>query len=123
MKKIPAMADMAIKPVEIENVKLLSSPAVVCDPDMLMYPYGLRLTFDQGTLDKLKLDGDCAPGDMIHLHCLAKVIGVYKNDTVMTSSQTVELQITAIECESEDEENEEVEEEISHFKPKNPYKK
>ncbi len=122
MKKIPAMTDMAIKPVEIENVSILPM-STSCGPDMPMYPYGLRLTFDQGVLDKLNLDGDCAPGDMIHLHCLAKVTGVYKNDTVMTSSQTVELQITAIECESEDEENEEAEEELSHYVPKNPYKK
>lgn len=122
MKKIPAMTDMSIKPVEIENVSLLPA-GFASSPDMPMYPYGLRLTFDQGVLDKLKLNGDCAPGDMIYLDCMAKVIGVYKNDTVMTSSSSVELQIISICTESEEEEAEEAEEEVTPFKPKNPYKK
>lgn len=125
MKKIPAMTDMSIKPVEIENVSILPA-GVASAPDMPLYPWGLQITLTQQELDKLDLDGDCCPGDMIHMHCLAKVTSVSCNDTIMTSSKTIQLQITNIACESEDEENEGAEEEMekpSAYKPKNPYKK
>lgn len=122
MKKLPAMTDMACKPSEME-VAVIAPPAA----DEPYYPYGLRITLTEEELDKLDLDSDCEVGDMIHIHCLAKVCGINTNSTVVSSSKTIQLQITHIACEDEEHENEEYEAEEEKSAPvlgkKNPYKK
>ncbi len=71
------------------------------------YPYGLSISLDQDDLDKLGMDADCAAGDMLHLHALAKVSSVSTNDTESGMRCRIELQITHLEVEDEDAENEE----------------
>lgn len=98
MQKIPAMVDMKRTPDEVADTAM---------PDMPMYPYGLCISLCQEELDKLGLTSDDVEvGDMVHLHCLAKVTSVSQSDhEAMGKSSRVELQITHMTGESEDAEN------------------
>lgn len=70
------------------------------------YPYGLCLHLDACTLENLEVEGDDMPevGDMIHLMAMAKVTAVRINDTEAGPDRCVELQITHLALEDEDEE-------------------
>lgn len=71
------------------------------------YSYGLSLCFDQETLDKLNLDtSDVEVGDLIHLFAMAEVTSVSKQDTGAGEKCRVELQITHLSVEDEDNEYE-----------------
>lgn len=88
------------------------------------YSYGLCLHLDKQELDKLGLDPtDIRPGEVIHLHAMAKVTSVHESagNDESDSKCTMEMQIThmVVEQESkeeepddEDEENEEAEEQM-----------
>lgn len=101
MNKIPAMVDMRRTPAE----KTEATQAMDATPD---YPYGLSLSLSEIELDKLGLTSDVEVGDMIHMHGMAKVTSVSKNDSESNGPCCrVELQITHLVSENEDEENEE----------------
>lgn len=89
----------------------LDSPTTCCEPtasDKPSYPYGLSISFNQETLEKLKLDiANCAVGGIMHLHCLARITGMNANDYGDGMDCRVELQIESMAVESEDAENEE----------------
>lgn len=70
-----------------------------------IYPYGLTISLGDEQLSKLGLPAECEVGDLMHMHCIAKVISVSKNDTESGTRTNVALQITDIACENEDEEN------------------
>jgi hypothetical protein len=96
--KIPAMVDMALDAKE--KAEMAAPPA----PN---YPYGLCISLCQDELDKLNINKeDLNIGDILHLHCLAKVTSMSCSDNEGGSTCRVELQITNIAAESEDEENE-----------------
>ena len=98
MRKIPAMVSMRKTPAE---AKAQAEPT----PDV--FPYGLCISLCDDELEKLGLGDDVQVGDMLHLHCMAKVTAVAKHDSEMGGpSRRVELQITDMVGESEDEENE-----------------
>ena len=105
MQKVPSMVDMAIKPVEIKNVQILPDSEEGCP----VYPYGLTLSLNDETLDKLRMEEGCEVGDMIHFHCLAKVTSCSDHEN---AGQRVELQIVAMSAEDEDSENEDAEEKM-----------
>lgn len=76
-------------------------------PQILKYNYGLTLCFDQETLDKLNLDDkDVEVGDLIHLFAMAEVTSVSKHDMGGGEKCRVELQITHLSVENEDDEYE-----------------
>lgn len=102
MKRIPAMVDMRRTPAEKADA---ASPL----NDVPDYPYGLSLSLCETELEKLGLDDDDVQvGDMLHLHAMAKVTSVSKNDSEAGGPCCrVELQITNMVGESEDDENEE----------------
>ena len=78
------------------------------------YPYGLSISLCEKELEKLGLeDGDLEVGDMLHLHCLAKVTSVSSNEYESGSHCRVELQICYMSGEDEDEENEEEEKSVT----------
>ncbi len=125
MEVIPKMIDLAIKPTEIENVKVMAQAVgtVSAEP---YYPYGLAICLDAQTLEKLDMEGEIECGDTVHFHAMAKCTSVSDNQQ---AGKRVELQIMMMSAENEDEENEaddEAEERaelpIAH-KAKNPYKK
>ena len=108
MEKMPQFVDMAREPqepAEMENEIQENAP---------VYPYGLCISLCKEEIDKLDLEDDVEVGDMIHMHSLAKVTSVSKRDTVSGTDMRVELQIIAIACENEDEENEEAEDDMEH---------
>lgn len=70
------------------------------------YPYGLNICLCDDELEKLGLDTDCEVGDFLHLFALAKVTSVSVNDTGDGEKRRIELTLTHLGCEEEDEENE-----------------
>lgn len=71
------------------------------------YPYGLRVSMESATLDKLSLKADIAGGDVtvgdtLHLRTLAKVTSISQDE----NGCRVEMQITHIFEPVEDEDTE-----------------
>lgn len=103
MQKLPEFVDMALTPRKetVEEAEV--------DMPQPVYPYGLCISLGDEQLEKLNMSDDCEVGDMIHMHCLAEVTSVSKNQTTEGTKCRVELQITMISAESEDEENDDAE--------------
>lgn len=89
-EKASAMADMIM-------------PSVASAPD---YPPGLCICLTQDELDKLDLADDCEVGDMLDLRAMAVVTSVSKRQTNGVDECRVELSISHIAVESEDDEDE-----------------
>lgn len=100
VSKIPAMIDMAMDSEEQKEMANPSPPR---------YPYGLCISLGDPELEKLDLDTtDVSIGDILHMHVLAKVTSIsQRDDEVSGACCRIELQITNISAESEDDENEE----------------
>ena len=98
------MMDMGKTPEEVkEEQKKYDAPMSISDT-VNRYPYGLCLSLTDVELAKLKLDIPDA-GDMIHLFAMAKVTSVSQNEnTKGEKCCRVELQITHLGLENEDEE-------------------
>lgn len=108
VKHLSNMVDMAQSPKEAEQY-----PSTVPSPGSApKYPYGLCICLCEEELEKLNLDHEgVEPGDMLHLHCMATVTSKSTNETQDGDKHCrIELQITHIAAEDEDEENEENEE-------------
>lgn len=77
--------------------------------DQPAYPYGLSIRLTGPELDKLQIPyEDLCTGDMIHMHCMGIITS--KSDSQRMSGEDsccVEIQITHISAENEDEEDEE----------------
>lgn len=108
MTWLPKMIDMAKMPEEIkEDVEQnTANPTPYKGP---RYPYGLALCLGKEELKKLDLDEDPEVGDTIHLFALAKVTSASQSERADgTTESRVELQITHLGVEDEDDENEEM---------------
>ena len=111
MAEFQSMRDMARSPEDLKKDREIpmAMAAKVSSPT---YPYGLTLCFDDETLEKLGIDGDLPEvGDMIHIMGMAKV--TCASETERTSEdggketcRRIELQITHLAAEDEDEEAE-----------------
>lgn len=96
LKKMVSMART------VEEIKDASNPVA----NTPKYSYGLTLCLDQESLDKLDLDHeDVEVGDMLHLFAMAEVTSVSKHDSGAGEQCRVELQLTHIGLENEDEED------------------
>ena len=100
-----AMVDLAKTPEEVkEEIKEMAMPAMASPsaPKVPQYPYGLCISFDDDTLEKLKLSGDLpAAGEMIHFMATAKVTNANESERIGEDGKAkkccrVELQITEI---------------------------
>lgn len=77
------------------------------DPaDMPDIPYGLCICLTEAELEKLGLEPDCEVGDMVHLFAMAKVTSVSVNDAGSGAKCRIELAITDLAVEDEDDEEE-----------------
>lgn len=103
MALLPKMVDMAKGREELVS----GGYPVMETPNEPLYPYGLSICLTEAELAKLNLEDDVEVGDMLHLFALCKVTCVSKTDTATGSNMRVELQITHLAAEGEDEENEE----------------
>lgn len=103
------MVDMALTPAEAkEDAPQPVAEAAIKGP---RYPYGLSISLGDDELKKLGL-GDELPsaGEMIHLFAMAKVTSAGEHESMGTDGKTsicrrVELQITHLATENEDQEN------------------
>jgi hypothetical protein len=103
------MIDMARTPEEVKE----DAPCTIgsMPPKGPLYPWGLCIRLEKDTLEKLGIDGEMpSVGDMIHLWAMAKVTSVSENEMEdgnggKTTNRCVELQITHLATESEDDEN------------------
>lgn len=84
-----------------------SQPVAIAAPEGVNYPYGTRLDLDEATLKKLGIVELPAVGSKLMFEAKAVVIG--SRQSVSEGSRSLELQITAIDLE-QDEEGEEVDE-------------
>lgn len=107
-----SMVDMAKSPAEVKS-DMATMPVAVSEgakPSVPVYPYGLCISLSEDELAKLGLDGDLPEvGEMIHLAAMAKVTSVSESereesDGTKTKCCRVELQITHLATENEDDE-------------------
>ena len=77
------------------------TPAAYTKPQ---YPWGLCITLNESSLDKLDLENMPEPGELIHGQFMAKVVACRQSATDEKSSRSIELQIVALALEDEDEE-------------------
>jgi hypothetical protein len=97
-----SMTDMVMTPQEADKSYGLCAPAEASKP---RYPYGLCISLDQESLNKLGLEPNCSVGDMLHIFAMAKVTSVSQRDTDKGADCRIELQITHMGVEDEDAEN------------------
>src|SRR5690242_10130946 len=103
------MVSMARSPEEMrEKMEQMASAPM---PDAPTFPYGLCITLCDDELEKLGIDKDDMPeiGDSIHLFAMAKVTSVNQSANESGDQRRIELQITDLGCENEDDENDEEE--------------
>lgn len=102
-----SMVDMARSPEEIQE----TMPTMPEAPKGPVYPYGLCIRLSEDELEKLGIDGDLpAIGDMVHLHAMAEVTSARAEKTREADGgektcRCIELQITHLAAENEDEED------------------
>lgn len=97
------MVDMAKAPEEIKEELAKTQPSAPAVPSSApTYPYGLCISFDEESLEKLKMDGNLpAVGATFHFCAEARVTSVSQNeregtDGAKETCQRVECQITRI---------------------------
>lgn len=106
MAYMRSMIDMARTPEEVKK----DQPPPIGEAVGPAYPWGLCISLEDDSLKKLKLDGELpSVGDMIHLFAMAKVTSVSENERENTRGEKtrccrVELQITHLATEDEDNE-------------------
>lgn len=108
MEKIPPMISMRHTPDEKEEeAEEYSLPSPDSVPD---YPYGLSISLGQDELEKLSRQvDDFELGDLIHMHVMGVVTSVSQRADQSGENCRVEIQITHISAENEEDENEEEE--------------
>ncbi len=113
-----SMVDMAKTPEDVKKEvgNSIAAPAPSVEkPSVPTYPYGLCISLNEEDLKKLGTEGELPEvGDMIHLAAMAKVTSVSESereDTGGTKTKCcrIELQITHLATEFEDDEAAEVE--------------
>lgn len=110
MRAIPAMTDMRRTPEEKADKLSDMLPTPLSLPD---YPSGLSICLNEETLEKLDLDQkDYDVGDMVHIQGMGLVTSKSMNTNADGSTNCrIEIQITHLASENEDEENEEADDE------------
>ena len=85
----------------------MATPMPIAIKDRATYPYGLRISLTDKEFDKLGIDTeDVQVGGTLHLHAMATITSVSRNEIDGRKSERVEIQIEKLEIECEDEENE-----------------
>ena len=101
MAKMSPMIDMSM-----DDEDSLDAPMPYPMAEKPQYPYGLRICLTTAELDKLGVSHeDAFVGGIVHLHALAEITCVSCNDSGDGPCARVEMTITHLALESEDEEN------------------
>lgn len=93
------MVDMLETPEEVKQETVASSPVMDNKPH---YPYGLSLSLNKETLEKLGVSELPEIGTMIHIMAMAKVTSVNESASEADHYCCVGLQITHMALEDED---------------------
>lgn len=109
--KFGSMVDLARTPAEVKDKIAESAPIPSLKASVPVYGYGTCIRLDEQDLAKLGIAGDLPDvGDMIHFCAMARVTSASEReeetaDGEKKSCRSVELQITHLGLENEDEEN------------------
>jgi hypothetical protein len=115
MRFVPNMVDMRRTSEEKTELSEVSQDF---SKNVNDYPYGLSICFTNAELEKLDLDAcDVEVGDMVHLHCLAKVTSVSQTEVNGEKQSRIEMVLAHIAAEDEGEEDEEAEQEMGGRRP------
>lgn len=107
-----SMKDMARSPEDLKKDRDMPM-AVAAKATAPTYSYGLTLSLDDETMGKLGIDGDLPDvGNTIHLAAMARVTCASENERTTQdggkeSCRRIELQITHMAVENEDDETNE----------------
>lgn len=94
------LVDLAYTHDELKD-RMITSPCPISDSPK--YPWGLQISLDNKTLEKLNCDfSDWKVGDVIPLDIIAKVTSVSANETEGGTECSVSLQITHLGGEEQD---------------------
>lgn len=104
MRTLPNFVSMKKTPADLMADK--ADMCVPMDSPQDLYPYGLCLSLDEESLEKLNLDDAPDVGDSILMMCVARVTSASKRETNEGTKSRIELQITDIAIEGEEEEEE-----------------
>ncbi len=96
-----AMQDLKISKKEAEKK---SESMVIGSSDQERYPYGLRLDLNDDTLKKLGITKLPAVGTVLMFEAKAKVVGSRQSATESSDNRSIELQITHLDMEMDDDE-------------------
>lgn len=91
-----ALKDLKISKKEAKDANKLASQY----EDQERYPYGLRLDLNNETLEKLGITKLPAVGTVLMLEAKAKVVGSRQSATESSDNRSIELQITHIDLET-----------------------
>lgn len=111
MPGLQSMKDMARSPEDLKKDRDMPM-AVAMKASGPTYPYGLTISLDNETLEKLGIDGDLpSVGEMIHIAGMAKVTCASETERTTEGDgketcRRIELQLTHMAVENEDEETE-----------------
>lgn len=102
--------DLALSPDEIQEQQIANTPLA----EAPKYPYGTSITLDEKVLEKINVDySDWKVGDIFSLDVLVKITSISENETQDSKRCCVNLQITALKGEEDEEFLEEEESEPS----------
>jgi hypothetical protein len=79
--------------MEMDDERQLDAIMPIPMPEKPRYPFGLCLSLDDGSLEKLDLDCDCDEGDEIYFMAKAKVTRATHVSDTQGDTSRVELQI------------------------------
>lgn len=107
------------KMVSMQKTPMKMEQDAISVPQECIYPYGLSITLGDEEIEKLGIDCDdeeCLVGNYVHGHFLAEVTGYHKSDTSDGTKRTLNIQVTHLELESEQSENDEADDEVNEGK-------
>lgn len=114
---------IVMKSLELDDEDKLDAIMPIPMPTKPDYPYGCRICLTEKEFEKLGLDSAeaCIDGT-IHLHAMGKITSVSKTEGADGECCRVEIQLTDMAIESEDDENEEQESGEDKSKRRSLYK-
>lgn len=97
---------MAMQDLKISNkeAKEANKAMMTVGGESESYPYGLRLDLNNDTLEKLGITKLPAVGTVLMFEAKAKVVGSRQSATESSDNRSIELQITHLDLEMDDDE-------------------
>lgn len=103
---------IVMKSMELDDEDKLDAIMPIPMPEKPDYPYGLKICLTEKELDKLGLDcAEACVDGMIHGHFMGRITSIATEQRDGKDCCRIEVQITDLAIESEDEENQDMENE------------